>query len=88
MYPILMRYKDDPEALKKNVGCMEYTKIDTFPYWVGFFKGDHHHIHAYETIKRTGKYHIECWRPYGDYINKIYSAKNKYGNENPLYWVV
>jgi len=71
--PIVHRY-DNPEDYIKNHGNAGYTKIDKKPYWVGYFCGDFHHKQAFETIKRTDEYDIECWRPYGSVIDKDYSG--------------
>ncbi|UCH92181.1 MAG: glycosyltransferase [Candidatus Aminicenantes bacterium] len=70
--PMIREYKI-PENLKNTSYPFEYTMIDTFPYWIGFFRGDHHVKLAREILERTGKYQIECWRPYNNKINKIYS---------------
>ena len=64
---------ENPEDYIEKTGSMEYIKINTFPYRVGFFRGDFHHRQAIDILKRTDKYQIECWRPYGDLINRIYS---------------
>jgi glycosyltransferase involved in cell wall biosynthesis len=72
--PIHLEIKN-PEDYNKYYGHMEYITLNNSPYWVGFFRGDHHHISAFQTLKRTKKYKIECWRPYGDIIDRIYSKE-------------
>lgn len=64
------RYRN-PEDYIKNHGRAEFEKIDKPPYWVGFFE-DFNHKTAIETLKRTDKYQIECWRPYGSVIDRPY----------------
>lgn len=68
----LLSLVDNPEEYCKKFDS-KYIRIEKLPYWVGFFKGDHHDNHARETLKRTDKYLIECWRPYGEIIDRVYS---------------
>lgn len=51
-----------------------YIRISKPPYWVGFFDVDWHVQVAQETLKRTKKYELECWRPY-DVADRIYSKR-------------
>ncbi|MFZ4590867.1 MAG: glycosyltransferase [Ignavibacteria bacterium] len=62
----------DPEYFNKNFSSIEYTKIGSYPYWVGFFRADHHVVAAKELVKSNSEYEVECWRPYGNYISKIH----------------
>ena len=62
----------DPEYFNNNFSSLEYTKIETYPYWVGFFRADHHVVAAKELIKIHPEYEVECWRPYGNHISKVY----------------
>ena len=43
-----------------------------FCHRVGFFQNDWHVLVSKETLKRTDKYDIECWRPYQG-LDEIYS---------------
>jgi len=65
-------FKYDPEYFNKNFSSVEYTKIGTYPYWVGFFRADHHAVAARELIKIHPEFEVECWRPYGNHITKVY----------------
>lgn len=69
--PVIFRYTS-PEGYKQNHGDLEYIRLNKFPYWVGFFKQDFHHQQAKDLLKFTSEYEIECWRPYGNTIDKIY----------------
>ena len=51
---------------------MEYIKLNKKPYWVGFAKNNHHHYFAQKIKRATNNYQLECWRPYGDIIDKVY----------------
>jgi hypothetical protein len=62
----------DPEYINKKYSPIEYTKIGSYPYWVGFFKSDHHVVAAKELINIHPEYEAECWRPYGKDITKVY----------------
>lgn len=87
-YPnsICLNYKTPEEYIRKHDNA-EFIKIDKYPYWVGFFE-DFNHKMAKDTLERTDKYDIECWRPYWNSIgrsyekmfegvlHKVYPAKN------------
>ena len=62
----------DPEYFNNNFSSLEYTKIGTYPYWVGFFRADHHVVAASELVKIHPEYEVECWRPYGNNISRVY----------------
>ena len=70
--PVIKRF-NDPEDYIKQISPADYIKIDKAPGWVGFFKADHHVIAAKELLMLTDKYDVECWRPYGNGIDKVYS---------------
>lgn len=53
----------------------EYIKIRKPPFWIGFFKMDHHISFAKKIQEKTEKYQMECWRPYGDIIDEIYTKR-------------
>lgn len=69
--PIIYKYKN-PEDYFSNMGKGSYTKLDKFPYWVGFFSNDHHAVAAHKLNQLTDEFDIECWRIYGNTINQIY----------------
>lgn len=50
----------------------EITRIDEFPFWVGFFEGDHHVTAAKQLLAMTDEFDVECWRPYGNGIKEMY----------------
>lgn len=62
----------EPEYFNEKFSSIEYTKISSYPYWVGFFRADHHAVAAKELIKVHPEYEVECWRPYGNSISKVY----------------
>lgn len=62
----------DPEYFNEHFSSIEYTKIGSYPYWVGFFRADHHAVAAKEFLKHNPEYEVECWRPYGNHITKVY----------------
>jgi glycosyltransferase involved in cell wall biosynthesis len=62
----------DPEYFNEHFSSTEYTKIGSYPYWVGFFRADHHVVAAKELLKSNPEYEVECWRPYGNHITKVY----------------
>lgn len=62
----------NPEDFIKNRGKAEYIKLENSKLWVGFFN-DFHHITAVDVFKKSDKYNIECWRPYGNIIDKPYT---------------
>ena len=70
--PVIKRF-NDPEDYIKQISPAEYIKIEKPPHWIGFFKADHHVIAAKELLMLTDKYDVECWRPYGNGIDKTYS---------------
>ncbi|CAN5394856.1 hypothetical protein BH10BAC5_BH10BAC5_11340 [soil metagenome] len=70
--PIIKRFTD-PDDYIKEISPADYIKIDKQPNWIGFFKADHHAIAAKELLMLTDKYDVECWRPYGNGIDKVYS---------------
>ncbi|MGB9696562.1 MAG: glycosyltransferase family 4 protein [Ignavibacteria bacterium] len=65
---VCLNYNTPEEYIIKHDNA-EYILIDKHPYWVGFFEDFHHKI-AVETLKRTDRYEIECWRPYWNFIKK------------------
>jgi len=64
-----------PEEYDGKKDSFEYIEINKYPYWVGFFRRDFHVVQAQETLKRTDKYQVECWRPYGHNIDRIYEKE-------------
>ncbi len=62
----------EPEYFNSNFSSIEYTNIGDYPHWVGFFRADHHAVAAKELIKIHPEYDVECWRPYGNKITKVY----------------
>jgi glycosyltransferase involved in cell wall biosynthesis len=67
--PVCLRITSE-EYIKKHDN-VEFTRIDKFPYWVGFFQ-DFNHLMAKNILKITDKYNHECWRPYFNNIDKSY----------------
>jgi glycosyltransferase involved in cell wall biosynthesis len=70
--PLDTFFNYDPEYFNKHFSSIEYTKIGSYPYWVGFFRADHHSVAAKEFVKSYPEYEVECWRPYGKHITKVY----------------
>jgi glycosyltransferase involved in cell wall biosynthesis len=68
--PVCLSYKTPEEFISKHDNA-EFIKIKKYPYWVGFFE-DFHHKLAIDTLERTDKYNIECWRPYWNSIGQSY----------------
>ena len=52
----------------------DYERVPYPPYWVGYWDTDWHVQVARETLKRTNKYELECWRPY-DLADMVYSKE-------------
>ena len=63
------------EKYKKLYKGTETINIDKKPYWIGFFKTDFHHKWGKKIIEQEANIEIECWRPYSDNIDKVYSKK-------------
>jgi glycosyltransferase involved in cell wall biosynthesis len=68
--PVCLNYKTPEEYIGRHDNA-EFIRIDKYPYWVGFFEDFDHKI-AVDTLNRTDKYNIECWRPYWSSIGKSY----------------
>jgi glycosyltransferase involved in cell wall biosynthesis len=64
-----------PEYFNKHISSIEYEKLDKYPYWLGYFRADHHVVAANELKNETDEFRIECWRPYGKYIDRIYTRE-------------
>jgi glycosyltransferase involved in cell wall biosynthesis len=64
-----------PEYFNQNISSIEYEKLNRYPFWVGFFRADHHVVAANELKNETDEFRIECWRPYGRHIDKIYTRE-------------
>ncbi|MCX6165979.1 MAG: glycosyltransferase family 4 protein [Ignavibacteriae bacterium] len=68
--PVCLSYKTPEEYISKHDNA-EFIRIKKYPYWVGFFEDFNHKI-AIDTLNRTDKYNLECWRPYWSSIGKSY----------------
>lgn len=53
----------------------QYIDISEPPYWVGFFEDDHHVNAAKHILDLTDEFAVECWRPYGNGVDKIYEKE-------------
>jgi len=71
---ILWEYRS-PEEYVKRFPLTDFIKISEYPYWIGFFHGDHHVLVANEMRKLDFSVKHECWRPYGSCISKVYSKE-------------
>jgi glycosyltransferase involved in cell wall biosynthesis len=60
------------EYFNSNISSIEYDVLKSYPYWVGYFRADHHVVAAKELQNETDEFDIECWRPYGKNIDRIY----------------
>ncbi|MCF8261082.1 MAG: glycosyltransferase [Melioribacteraceae bacterium] len=61
------------EIIQRHV--FEYLEIDENVKYAFFFFEDFHVLNASRTINLTREFELECWRPYGSAINKIYSKR-------------
>lgn len=68
--PVCLNYKTPEEYISRHDNA-EFVRISKYPYWVGFFEDFDHKI-AVDTLNRTDKYNIECWRPYWNSIGRSY----------------
>lgn len=50
----------------------EYIEINKKPFWVGFFKLDWHHQWGKYVKNLAPQFEVECWRPYGNTIDRVY----------------
>ena len=67
---IIKEFKD-PNDFIQRFPDTEFLKLDKSPYWVGFFNDWHHQWGKY--IKdASDNIDIECWRPYGSQIKRVY----------------
>ncbi len=64
-----------PEEFIKRFPYTKFIEIETFPYWVGFFQKDWHCLWGKYIKNLASDLEIECWRPYGDKIDKVYEKK-------------
>ncbi|MBP7508837.1 MAG: glycosyltransferase family 4 protein [Prolixibacteraceae bacterium] len=73
-HSIIKKYKN-PEEYLVSPGLGDFIKIPDPPFWIGFFSKDHHAVAAEELMKITDEFEIECWRPYGTSINRMYTKE-------------
>lgn len=74
----------DPLSYLKRFPDTEYIELDSFPFWVGFFKLDWHHQWGKYIRDASNEFEIECWRPYGSQITSIYE-KNIEGIKHKVF---
>jgi len=70
----IYEYKS-PEAYTNEFPETEYIKLDKKPFWVGFFKKDWHHQWGSYLKKMAPEIEVECWRPYGNKIDRIFEKE-------------
>jgi glycosyltransferase involved in cell wall biosynthesis len=74
-HPVIKSIKNPYDYFTQdNLGS--FVEIKQHPYWVGFFEGDHHVTGAKHVLEKTKDFDVECWRPYGNGINKMYINTN------------
>lgn len=61
-----------PEEIKARYASSEFVDIDTWPFTIGFFRLDWHHRWGSFIKKLSPEIEMECWRPYGTIIKKVY----------------
>ncbi len=65
----------NPDEYRKRFPETEFIRLDSPPYWIGFFKNDFHHKWSRYLIQYSTEFEIECWRPYGYALDKPYEKK-------------
>lgn len=61
-----------PEEIKARYATSEFVDIDKWPYTVGFFRLDWHHRWGSYIKQLSPEIEMECWRPYGNLIERVY----------------
>ncbi len=64
-----------PEEYTKRFPETEYIKLEKKPFWIGFFKLDWHHQWGRYVKQVAPEIEIECWRPYGSEIDRIFEKE-------------
>jgi glycosyltransferase involved in cell wall biosynthesis len=64
-----------PEEYIKRFPLTDFIKIDEYPYWIGFFRLDWHHKWGSYVKRLAPAIEMECWRNYGNKINKVYQKE-------------